>query len=57
MYSKSNGIVYPQSEVTTKGEATKRLENSELLSVKSVIVSDADSGKIVNRVTYETYRK
>lgn len=57
IYSKSNGIVYPQSEVTTKGEATKRLENSELLSVKSVIVSDADSGKIVNRVTYETYRK
>lgn len=57
IYTKSRGVVYPESVKVTRGQAEEFLDGYVRVRESSITVSDTVTGNIINRVNYEHFRK
>ncbi len=57
IYTKSRGVVYPESVKVTRGQAEEFLDGYVRVRESSITVSDTVTGNIINRVNYEHYKK
>lgn len=57
IYTKSKGIVYPDSVKVTREQAEEFLDGYVRVRESSITVSDIVTGNIINRVNYEHYEK
>lgn len=57
IYTKSRGVIYPESVKVTRGQAEEFLDGYIRVRESSITVSDTVTGNIINRVNYEHFEK
>lgn len=57
IFAKSNDIVYPKTVKATRGQVDELLKDYKRVSASTVTVKDSETGRVVNKVNYEHYKK
>ena len=57
IFAKSNDIVYPQTVKATRGQVDELLKDYKRVSASTLTVKDSETGRVVNKVNYEHYKK
>ena len=57
IFAKSNDIVYPKTVKATRGQLDELLKDYKRVSASTLTVKDSETGRVVNKVNYEHYKK
>ena len=57
IFAKSNDIVYPKTVKAKRGQVDELLKDYKRVSASTLTVKDSETGRVVNKVNYEHYKK
>ena len=57
IFAKSNDIVYPKTVKAKRGQVDELLKDYKRVSASTLTVKDSETGRVVNTVNYEHYKK
>ena len=57
IFAKSNDIVYPKTVKAKRGQLDELLKDYKRVSASTLTVKDSETGRVVNTVNYEHYKK
>ena len=57
IFAKSNDIVYPKTAKAKRGQVDELLKDYKRVSASTLTVKDSETGRVVNTVNYEHYKK
>ena len=57
IFAKSNDIVYPKTVKAKRGQVNELLKDYKRVSASTLTVKDSETGRVVNTVNYEHYKK